>query len=239
MIWSDALLMCRLPSSPPSSLPSFSLSLPPFRCEKQQHVGYFTCVCVCCDRHNMHQTGHESHCLRSALEDAQDPGIPSFSIPPSIPFHPSTSGINAPHWHTHTPYISPKYTNVYSLCHHECQDAGDLFNFVVVNGLDHIRLPRLDTNQSASFARMRLLQVWKDSCALGRNVRLLLQQWLLLNTHTHTHTEATNTHDILQFIDYRLQFEDDVIPCNCKKKKKNPDKFVVFLSVKLPVWRCI
>lgn len=42
--------------------------------------------------------------------------------------------------------------NVYSLCHHECQNTGDFC-------LDHIRLPRFDTNQLVSSTRMRLLQV--------------------------------------------------------------------------------
>lgn len=37
----------------------------------------------------------------------------------------------------------------YSLCHHECQDSGDF------SGLDHIRLPRPDTDQLVSAVRMR------------------------------------------------------------------------------------
>lgn len=38
---------------------------------------------------------------------------------------------------------------MYSLCHHECQNSGDF------SGLDHIRLPRLDTDQLVSSMRMR------------------------------------------------------------------------------------
>lgn len=44
----------------------------------------------------------------------------------------------------------------YSLCHHECQDAGDFL--MIFSILDHIRLPRLNTNQSVSSTRMRELQ---------------------------------------------------------------------------------
>lgn len=58
---------------------------------------------------------------------------------------------------------------------------------MITHDHDHIRLPRLDTDQLASSVRMRSLQVWKDFSAPmckrpEHNVRCLFLQWLLQDT---------------------------------------------------------